>query len=132
MKELYNVTTAADRLREAIVFTVYLNGCIFFIAFGCLSFFQEVYCGHEYTVTNLRFAHSVEPSNDDVSKKLEWAKAKQNNHEPTVPSTIGEEKRFNPFMRVAGSLGYLTSCTGYCFAVLPVKFGRSNLKTCCD
>uniref|UniRef100_A0A0M3HTC7 hydroxyacylglutathione hydrolase n=2 Tax=Ascaris TaxID=6251 RepID=A0A0M3HTC7_ASCLU len=63
----------------------------------------EVYCGHEYTVTNLRFAHSVEPSNEEVSKKLAWSKAKQERHEPTVPSTIGEEKRFNPFMRVAVS-----------------------------
>ncbi|VDK47179.1 unnamed protein product [Anisakis simplex] len=63
----------------------------------------EVYCGHEYTVTNLRFAQSVEPKNEEVSKKLEWAKAKQKNHEPTIPSTIGDEKRFNPFMRVSKS-----------------------------
>ncbi|TPX36186.1 hydroxyacylglutathione hydrolase [Synchytrium microbalum] len=56
----------------------------------------EVYCGHEYTASNLKFAAAVEPSNHDVAQKLEWAK----NTKCTVPSTIGEEFKINPFMRL--------------------------------
>lgn len=63
----------------------------------------KVYCGHEYTVTNLKFALSVEPQNIDVKGKLSWAQTKVARREPTVPSTIGEEKRINPFMRLKHS-----------------------------
>lgn len=58
-----------------------------------------VFCGHEYTVANLRFAASVEPGNERVSAKLEWAQQRLREGLPTVPSTIGEEKLINPFMR---------------------------------
>jgi len=61
----------------------------------------EVFSGHEYTVNNLRFAQSVEPSNDFVKKKLEWARLKRNNQEPTIPSSIAEERTYNPFLRVS-------------------------------
>ncbi|XP_076026754.1 hydroxyacylglutathione hydrolase, mitochondrial [Genypterus blacodes] len=60
----------------------------------------RVYCGHEYTVSNLKFARHVEPDNDDVLKKLAWAKEQCENGEPTVPSTLADEFTFNPFMRV--------------------------------
>ncbi|KAL7071308.1 hypothetical protein ACQ4LE_009256 [Meloidogyne hapla] len=60
----------------------------------------KVYCGHEYTVKNLEFALSVEPDNPNIKAKLEWAKNLRKTNEFTVPSTIGEEKTFNPFMRV--------------------------------
>ncbi|KAI8610850.1 hydroxyacylglutathione hydrolase [Chytriomyces sp. MP71] len=63
---------------------------------GALPDDTQVYCGHEYTASNLRFAASVEPDNKEILDKLEWAKAT----ECTVPSSIGEEKRINPFMRV--------------------------------
>ena len=59
-----------------------------------------VFCGHEYTVNNLKFALKVEPSNEDVQKKLVWAQAQRTLKKPTVPSTIADEKRINPFMRV--------------------------------
>lgn len=36
--------------------------------------FQRVYCGHEYTVSNLKFARHVEPDNEVILKKLAWAK----------------------------------------------------------
>lgn len=61
----------------------------------------EVFCGHEYTVANLKFAQQVESSNKYINQKLSWAQEKRKNMEPTVPSTIGEEKMFNPFMRVS-------------------------------
>ncbi|MEE6497906.1 hypothetical protein FKM82_002925 [Ascaphus truei] len=60
----------------------------------------RVYCGHEYTVNNLKFACHVEPNNDSIKQKLSWAKDKYNSGEPTVPSTIAEEFTFNPFLRV--------------------------------
>uniref|UniRef100_A0A5S6R0H0 hydroxyacylglutathione hydrolase n=1 Tax=Trichuris muris TaxID=70415 RepID=A0A5S6R0H0_TRIMR len=61
----------------------------------------EVFCGHEYTISNLRYARSAEPNNDAIVRKMNWAQEKRKNNEPTVPSTIGEEKQINPFMRVA-------------------------------
>lgn len=36
--------------------------------------FKRVYCGHEYTVSNLKFARHVEPDNEVIQKKLAWAK----------------------------------------------------------
>eukprot|EP01119_Soliformovum_irregulare_P016388 TRINITY_DN4725_c0_g1_i1.p1 TRINITY_DN4725_c0_g1~~TRINITY_DN4725_c0_g1_i1.p1 ORF type:complete len:258 (-),score=55.11 TRINITY_DN4725_c0_g1_i1:35-808(-) len=60
----------------------------------------RVYCGHEYTEANLKFAVSVEPNNDALNAKYKWAKSQRENSLPTVPSTVGEEKTFNPFMRV--------------------------------
>lgn len=61
----------------------------------------RVYCGHEYTLQNLRFAQSVEPGNADVTSELQAAEAKRGRSEPTVPSTIGTEKKINPFLRVS-------------------------------
>nr|XP_055195945.1 hydroxyacylglutathione hydrolase, mitochondrial isoform X1 [Nyctereutes procyonoides] len=61
---------------------------------------SRVYCGHEYTINNLKFARHVEPSNAAVQEKLAWAKEKYSIGEPTVPSTIAEEFTYNPFMRV--------------------------------
>jgi len=60
----------------------------------------KVYCGHEYTVTNLKFAAKVEPNNEDITKKLLWAQDLRSKNESTIPSTIGDEKKTNPFMRV--------------------------------
>lgn len=59
-----------------------------------------MYCGHEYTVHNLKFARHVEPANTAIQEKLAWAKEKHSLGEPTVPSTIAEEFTYNPFMRV--------------------------------
>jgi hydroxyacylglutathione hydrolase len=58
-----------------------------------------VFCGHEYTVSNLRFAAAVDPGNESVRKKLAWAALQLERGEHTVPSTVGEEKTYNPFMR---------------------------------
>jgi hydroxyacylglutathione hydrolase len=59
----------------------------------------RVYCGHEYTESNLRFARHVEPSNGDVGRMADQARASRAAGRPTVPSTIGEEKKLNPFLR---------------------------------
>lgn len=59
----------------------------------------EVYCAHEYTLSNLRFAHEVEPGNHALAARIQTEKAKRDQGIPTVPSTIGLEKATNPFMR---------------------------------
>jgi hydroxyacylglutathione hydrolase len=60
----------------------------------------RVYCGHEYTEKNLRFAATLEPTNRPLLEKLEAVRALRAAGEPTVPSTIGSEKATNPFLRV--------------------------------
>lgn len=59
----------------------------------------RVYCGHEYTVSNLRFARAVEPDNPAVRARAEREAAKRARGEPTLPSRIGEERETNPFLR---------------------------------
>lgn len=65
-----------------------------------MNYFQRVYCGHEYTVQNLKFAQHVEPHNSAIQEKISWAASQRGQNKPTIPSTIAEEKTFNPFMRV--------------------------------
>jgi hydroxyacylglutathione hydrolase len=69
--------------------------------FGALPPETRVFCGHEYTVNNLRFALTVEPENAAVRAKLAWAEARQAAGQPTVPATLAEERTYNPFLRVA-------------------------------
>lgn len=59
----------------------------------------RVYCAHEYTLANLEFARKVEPDNLDVQKKWDWAVKKRSKGEPTLPSTLQDEKKTNPFLR---------------------------------
>jgi hydroxyacylglutathione hydrolase len=58
-----------------------------------------VYCGHEYTVKNLAFALTLEPGNRTLVDKHKWAERTRREGKWTVPSTIGDEKQFNPFLR---------------------------------
>jgi hydroxyacylglutathione hydrolase len=63
----------------------------------------RVYCGHEYTVANLKFAAHIEPGNAAVSVKAARVAAQRARGEATVPSTLGEEKATNPFLRCDSS-----------------------------
>lgn len=58
-----------------------------------------MYCAHEYTLDNIRFAKKVEPDNPDLIQREADDRATRARHLPTVPSTLGLEKRTNPFMR---------------------------------
>lgn len=60
----------------------------------------RVYCGHEYTLTNARFAATVDPDNLALADRLIDVVGLRSNDLPTLPTTIGFEKRTNPFMRV--------------------------------
>lgn len=73
--------------------------------FDALSYFNslndqvKVYAGHEYTETNLRFAQSVEPDNEDIKEALKEVGNLREKDEPTLPSTIEKEKRINVFLQ---------------------------------
>lgn len=68
-------------------------------ALGALPESTRVYCGHEYTLANLRFARTVEDANSDIATYARNAEALRGANRPTLPSTIGLEKRVNPFLR---------------------------------
>ena len=63
----------------------------------------SVYCGHEYTQSNGRFALSVDPDNRALVDRMRNVDAARARGEPTVPTTIGEEKRTNPFLNAASA-----------------------------
>jgi hydroxyacylglutathione hydrolase len=58
-----------------------------------------VYCGHEYTLANLRFELAVEPDNAEAAGYFEECRAKRARDEATVPSTMRRERNVNPFLR---------------------------------
>lgn len=59
----------------------------------------EVYCAHEYTLGNLRFALAAEPGNHAIKERFAKEEGKRAQNQPTVPSDIGLELRTNPFLR---------------------------------
>jgi hydroxyacylglutathione hydrolase len=63
----------------------------------------RVYCGHEYTAANLRFARHLEPSNADVERALADVAVEREAGRPSVPGTIGRERAVNPFLRVGSA-----------------------------
>lgn len=60
-----------------------------------------VYCGHEYTAANLRFALTVEPENTAARAYLTKCQGQRAAHQPTLPSQLALERRVNPFLRTA-------------------------------
>jgi hydroxyacylglutathione hydrolase len=58
-----------------------------------------VYCGHEYTLANARFSVTVDPGNTGLKARLAQIEKARAANKPTVPSTLGEEKKTNPFLR---------------------------------
>lgn len=69
----------------------------------------KLYCAHEYTLSNAKFALTVEPDNEALSQYVERAKALREKGLPTVPTTVEMEKQTNPFMRAktAARLGQI-------------------------
>lgn len=59
----------------------------------------RIYCGHEYTLSNIRFARAADAANAELARWEEDAKALRAKDQPTLPSTIAREKRANPFLR---------------------------------
>jgi hydroxyacylglutathione hydrolase len=59
----------------------------------------QVFCAHEYTLSNLRFAAAVDPDNAALAERIVAESAKRDQGVPTVPSTIALERATNPFVR---------------------------------
>ncbi len=59
----------------------------------------RLYCGHEYTLANARFALSIDPDNRDLLARASEAEAEVLQGRPTIPTTLGSEKKANPFLR---------------------------------
>ena len=58
----------------------------------------KIYCGHEYTLNNAKFALSLDPKNEKLKEKIIDIKTKRSMNIPTVPCNLGEEKVLNPFL----------------------------------
>ena len=59
----------------------------------------RLYCAHEYTLSNARFAAHAEPGNESIAQRLRKVEQARSRKEPTVPTTVAEERATNPFVR---------------------------------
>jgi hydroxyacylglutathione hydrolase len=59
----------------------------------------EIYCAHEYTLANLKFAETVEPDNQHIKERIDSCKKLRADGKPTVPGSLLTEKLTNPFLR---------------------------------
>jgi len=59
----------------------------------------RVFCGHEYTAANARFAASIDPDNQALRRREREVAELRGRDKPTIPSTMGEERAANPFLR---------------------------------
>jgi hydroxyacylglutathione hydrolase len=90
----------------------------------------RIYCGHEYTKANVRFARTIEPANAALAVREKEVEKLVAAREPTIPSTIGEEKAANPFLRadvpdVAQSVGLAGKPAWQVFAEIRERKNRS-------
>ncbi|MEA2995583.1 MAG: hydroxyacylglutathione hydrolase [Alphaproteobacteria bacterium] len=90
----------------------------------------EIYCGHEYTEANIRFALTIEPDNPDLRARADEAKRQVAAGQPTIPTTIGAEKRANVFLRadvpaVAAAVGLAGRPAAQVFAEVRERKNRS-------
>jgi len=58
-----------------------------------------LYCGHEYTLANARFAEHAEPENEAIAVRYEHVRAQREKNEITLPTTVSQERETNPFVR---------------------------------
>lgn len=59
----------------------------------------KLYCGHEYTASNVKFALTIEPGNADLQARAKQVEQQRASGQPTLPVTLGEEKKANVFLR---------------------------------
>ena len=90
----------------------------------------RIYCGHEYTQANIRFAKTIEPANATLNAREREVDKLLADGEPTIPSTIGAEKAANPFLRadvpeVAKSVGLAGTPAWKVFAEIRERKNRS-------
>ena len=59
----------------------------------------QIYCTHEYTQANGKFALTIEPDNQHLQQRIQQVKQLRENNKPTVPSSLEQELATNPFLR---------------------------------
>ncbi|MFN3075648.1 MAG: hydroxyacylglutathione hydrolase [Alphaproteobacteria bacterium] len=59
----------------------------------------QVFCAHEYTLANVKFALTIDPDNPSLRERMQKVVSLREEKRPTVPSTLSEEKAANPFLR---------------------------------
>lgn len=89
----------------------------------------RVYCAHEYTQANARFALTVDPENQDLHRRAREIDDRRSQGLPTVPTSIGLERRTNPFLRPASetlrrTLGMLEASDTEVFAEVRARKDR--------
>lgn len=92
----------------------------------------RIYCGHEYTVGHGAFVRSIDPANPALESFLKAAEDLRAEGKSTLPTTLGMEKRLNPFLRVAdpafrAQLGLSNATAAEAFAFVRKKkdsFGK--------
>jgi hydroxyacylglutathione hydrolase len=89
----------------------------------------EIYCGHEYTAANIKFARTIEPNNAVLAARETQANQQIAKGEPTIPVTIAEEKLANPFLRadvpeVAAGIGMAGQEAWQVFAEIRARKNR--------
>ena len=90
----------------------------------------RIYCGHEYTQANVRFARTIEPRNAVLAAREKEVDALRAARSPTIPSMLGQEKAANPFLRadlpeLASSVGLAGSPAWKVFAEIRERKNRS-------
>jgi hydroxyacylglutathione hydrolase len=83
----------------------------------------KVFCGHEYTAANVKFALTIEPDNPALKARADDVARLRQDGKPTLPTTIGAEKAANPFLhgddaKVAASLGLSGKPAAQVFAMI--------------
>jgi hydroxyacylglutathione hydrolase len=88
----------------------------------------QIYCGHEYTAANVRFAKTIEPDNAALIAREQEVARQNAAHKPTIPSTMGEEKAANPFLRadVPGVARFLGLASAQAWQVFAEIRDRKN------
>jgi hydroxyacylglutathione hydrolase len=86
----------------------------------------RVYCTHEYTLSNLRFALTVDADNSELTERIFVEQDRRARNEPTLPSSIALERATNPFLRCT-TAGIIRSAQGY--ARTQVNFNDASLST---
>jgi hydroxyacylglutathione hydrolase len=86
----------------------------------------EIYCGHEYTAANIRFARTIEPDNAALVAREAEVNKQIAAGEPTIPTRIGDEKQANPFLRadvleVAAGIGMAGKGAAQVFAEIRAR-----------
>jgi hydroxyacylglutathione hydrolase len=89
----------------------------------------NIYCGHEYTQSNVRFALTVDPDNAALHTRAEEVSRLSAAQQPTIPTTIGQEKAVNPFLRadvpeLAAHVGLSGAAPAQVFAAIRARKDR--------